>query len=166
MLRQMGFCEKWMMWIDGCLKSSFVSVLVNGCPIDEFSPQRGLKQGDPLAPFLFNIVVKGLMGLMRETQKKNLFKGFLVGRDGVEINTLQYVDNMVFFGEATMSNVKAIKAMLRSFELVSGLKINFATSSFGAYGRSYHWVRSTAGYLNCRLLLPGNPHRGTPIGVV
>ena len=89
MLGRMGFYEKWVMWIDGCLKFSFVSVLVNGCPIDESSPQRGIRQGDPLAPFLFNIVAKGLTGLMREAQKKNLFKGFLVGRDKVEISILQ-----------------------------------------------------------------------------
>ena len=51
MLRRMGFCEKWVMWIDGCLKSSFVSVLVNGCPTNEFPPQRRLRQEDPLTPF-------------------------------------------------------------------------------------------------------------------
>ena len=101
---------------------------------------------------------------MRETQKKNLFKGILEGKDGVEISILQYADGTLFFGEATMSNVKAIKAMLRNFELVSDLKINFAKSIFGAFGRSDQWVRFAAGYLNYRLLsLPfsyqGNPRR-------
>lgn len=90
--------------------------------------------------------------MMREAHKKNLFKGFLAGRDGVEINILQYADDTIFFGEATMPNVKAIKAMLRSFELVSDLKINFAKSSFGAFGRSDQWVRSVAGYLIYRFL--------------
>ena len=51
MLGRMGFYEKWVMWIDGCLKSSFVSVLVNGCPTNEFPPQRRLRQEDPLTPF-------------------------------------------------------------------------------------------------------------------
>ena len=46
----------------------------------------------------------------------------------------------LFFGKATMSNVKAIKVMLRSFELVSGLKINFAKSCFGAFGMTEQWV--------------------------
>lgn len=54
MLRRMGFCAKWIQWIVGCLKSAFVSVLVNDSLSAEFSAQRGLQQGDPLAPFLFN----------------------------------------------------------------------------------------------------------------
>lgn len=45
MLRRMSFCAKWIQWIVGCLKSSFVSVLVYGSPWAEFSPQRGLQQG-------------------------------------------------------------------------------------------------------------------------
>ena len=90
---------------------------------------------------------------MRETPKKNLFKGFLVGRDGLEISILQYADDSVFFSEATRSNVKAIKAMLRSFELVKlRLKINFAKNNFGAFRRLDRWVKSAARYLNCRLL--------------
>ena len=93
------------------------------------------------------------MGLMREAQKKSLFKGFLVGSDEVVISIFQYADDTIFFGEATMSNVKAIKAMLRSFELVKlRLKINFAKNNFGAFRRLDRWVKSAARYLNCRLL--------------
>ena len=101
---------------------------------------------------------------MRETPKKNLFKGFLVGRDGLEISILQYADDSVFFSEATRSNVKAIKAMLRSFELVSGFKINFAKSSFGAFGRSDQWVKFVVRYLNCRLLSLPFSYLGIALG--
>lgn len=137
MMRRTGFCFKWITWIEGCLKSASISsILVNGSPTTEFTPQRGLRQGDPLAPFLFNIVVEGLVGLMREAQEKNLFDGFKVGRNNVEISILQYADDTVFFGSASMANVRVIKVILRSFELVSGLKINFVKRSFGAIGMS------------------------------
>ena len=71
MMKRLGFCPKWITWIEGCLKSASVSVLVNGSPTNEFIPHRGLRQGDPLAPLLFNIVAEGLTGLMREALDRN-----------------------------------------------------------------------------------------------
>jgi len=53
------------MWIQWCLESGIVLVLVNGSPTEEFKQSRGLRQGDPLAPFLFIMVAKGLVGLVR-----------------------------------------------------------------------------------------------------
>lgn len=87
----------------------------------DFIPQRGLRQGDPLAPLLFNIVVEGLNGMMREAMERNMLQGFLVGREKVEINILQYADDTIFFGVASMENVRVFKVLLRSFELASRL---------------------------------------------
>ena len=49
MLVRLGFYPKWIHWMEGCLSSASVSILVNGSPSAEFTPQRGLRQGDPLA---------------------------------------------------------------------------------------------------------------------
>ena len=57
---------------------------------------------------------------------------------------MQYAVDKIFFGEASMENVRTIKVMLRSFELVSGLKINFTKSNFGAIGMSEQWTDSAA----------------------
>ena len=129
----------------------------------EFIPQRGLRQGDLLAPFLFYIVAKGLTGLMREAQEKNLFEGFKVWKNNVDISILQYADDTVFFG-TTLENVRTIKVMLRSFELVSGLKINFAKSRFGTIGETEQWILNATTYLNCRLLSIPFSYLGIPIG--
>ena len=164
MLRRMGFCSKWIQWVEGCLKSASISVLVSGSPSHEFIPQRGLRQGDPLAPLLFNIVAEALNGLVREAIGKNLYRGFSVGSNNVVISILQYADDTIFFREASMRNVKAIKAILRAFELVSGLKINFVKSSFGAFGMSEQWKIEAANYLNCSLLTIPFIYLGIPIG--
>lgn len=63
MMRRMNFNERWVIWIEGCLRSARVSVLVNGSPSEEFGMGRGLRQGDSLAPFLFLIVAEGLNGI-------------------------------------------------------------------------------------------------------
>ena len=111
-------------------------VLVNGSPTNEFIPQKGIRKGDPLAPFLFNLVMEALSGLLRKAIAENMYKGYPVGSKKVDISILQYADDTIFFGEATMENVKALKATLRAFELISGLKINYAKSCFGAFGVS------------------------------
>ena len=164
MLRRMGFCSKWVTWIVGCLNSASISVLINGSSSAELIPQKELRQGDQLTPLLFNIVTEGLTGLMREALDNTQLKGFMVGRNMVEISILQYADNMIFFGEASMENIKAIKVMLRSFELVSGLKINFAKSHFEPMGMQLQWMRNIASYLNCSLLPAPFSHLGVPIG--
>ena len=68
MLERMGFPEKWSKWIQQCLETASVSVLVNGSPTEEFQMQRGLRQGDPLAPCLFLVVAEGLSALMRRAE--------------------------------------------------------------------------------------------------
>jgi hypothetical protein len=80
MLRRFGFCEKWIDWMRECVFAGSMSILVNGSPTREIDIHRGLKQGDPLAPFLFLLVAEGLGGALRRAVELNLFKGFTVGR--------------------------------------------------------------------------------------
>ncbi|GJS32613.1 RNA-directed DNA polymerase, eukaryota, reverse transcriptase zinc-binding domain protein [Tanacetum coccineum] len=59
-LKKFGFGDRWCRWIQGCLVSSRGSVLVNGSPTPEFQFYKGLKQGDPLSPFLFLLIMESL----------------------------------------------------------------------------------------------------------
>lgn len=76
--------------LKGCLVSSKASMLVNGSPSNEFDVTKGLRQGNPLAPFLFAIIMEGLSGMIREAVEKNLFQSFLVGDNKKLVNLLQY----------------------------------------------------------------------------
>lgn len=60
-MEQMNFRWKWMRWIRGYLGSIRASILINGAPMKEFNIKRGLRQGDPLAHFLFIIAIEGLL---------------------------------------------------------------------------------------------------------
>ncbi|GJR36520.1 RNA-directed DNA polymerase, eukaryota [Tanacetum coccineum] len=59
-LDSLRFGLKWRSWIKTCLSYSRASILVNGSPTFEFSINRDLRQGDPLSPFLFILVMEGL----------------------------------------------------------------------------------------------------------
>ncbi|XP_068477323.1 uncharacterized protein [Phaseolus vulgaris] len=75
-------------WIKACLESSFVSVLVNGSPTKEFIPHKGLRQGDPLAPFLFLNVVEGLAGVSRNVVELNLVESLAIENKKIKRNFL------------------------------------------------------------------------------
>jgi len=165
MMGRMGFHDRWIGWIKGCLTSASISILVNGSPTSEFKPQRALRQGDPLAPLLFVLVAEGLTRMMREASIKNCFQSFLVGKHKIPVNILEFADDTIFFGEASMDNVKAVKAILRSYEMVSGLRINFAKSHFGAIGQSEEWCCFATNYLNCAMLQFPFCYLGLPIGI-
>uniref|UniRef100_A0A151UDB3 Reverse transcriptase domain-containing protein n=1 Tax=Cajanus cajan TaxID=3821 RepID=A0A151UDB3_CAJCA len=134
MLRHFGFQDKWIGWIGECLRTSSMSVLVNGNPTIEFSMQKGIRQGDPLAPSLFVLVVEGLTSLVIEASNSGLFRGVKVGSKGELVNILKYVDDTIFVGEASMEKVRTLKVILQGFELASGLKVNFYKSCLGAIG--------------------------------
>ena len=82
----------------------------------------------------------------------------------MNISILQYADDTIFFGEVVTENLMAIKTILRSFELASGLKINFAKSSFGAFGQSQQWKQQAATFLHCGLLTLPLVYLGIPLG--
>ncbi|MCH85138.1 cysteine-rich receptor-like protein kinase, partial [Trifolium medium] len=72
---RMSFPTLWKKWIKECVCSATASVLVNGSPTDEFPLERGLRQWDPLSPFLFLLAAEGLNVLMKAMVENNLFTG-------------------------------------------------------------------------------------------
>ncbi|XP_057790730.1 uncharacterized protein LOC131007831 [Salvia miltiorrhiza] len=74
MLQQFNFAPTWRKWIRGCLSSASANVLVNGSPSGEFDLERGLRQGDPLSPFLFLIVAEGLHALIEGATVRGLIQ--------------------------------------------------------------------------------------------
>ncbi|GKV36164.1 hypothetical protein SLEP1_g44325 [Rubroshorea leprosula] len=150
MMEKMGFDKVWREWIAECLRSNTVSVLLNGSATKEFSMSRGLRQGDPLSPFLFLMVAEALNGLTSATVAKGYLRGVKIGKGELEISHLQFADDTIFMGEATEDNIWMIKCIMRAFELVSGLKViheldkirrNFLWGGVGGGGDKGLWSR-------------------------
>lgn len=108
---------------------STLVVLFNGCPTQEISIQRGLKQGGPLAPFLFLLVVEGLSGLISRVVEMHLLSSVRVGSPELVISHLQYAKDTIILEDANVDKFLIIKAILRGFELPLGLRVNFVKIS-------------------------------------
>lgn len=92
-IKQRGFGERWIKWITFKISTVKYSILINKSPVGFFFPQRGLRQGEPLSPFLFIIAMKGLSTMLDKAKQMQWINGYDVGRDrAVNISHLLYTD--------------------------------------------------------------------------
>jgi len=164
MMRRVGKCDKWVIWMKVCVFGGNMSILVNGSPTKEINLRRGLKQGDPLAPFLFLLVAEGFSGLMSTAVDRNLFQGFEIKRGGMVISHLQYVDNTLCIGVHTVDNLWTLKAMLRGFEMASEFKVNYHKSSLIGVNVPIGFMEAACRFLHCREGIVPFKYLGLPVG--
>jgi len=164
MMHRVGLCEKWVAWMKACVFGGSMSILVNGTPTEEISIQIGLKQGDPLATFLFLLVAEGFSGLMRKAEAANLFEGFDFGNNDLVVSHLQYADDTLCIGKASVQNLWTMKSVLRGFEMVSGLKINFSKSSLIGVNVCDEFMLMACDFLNCSAGSIPFKYLGLPVG--
>lgn len=163
MMSQMGFSEIWRKWTKECLSSPTMSVLVNGSLTEEFKVGRGIRQGDPLSPFLFLIVAEGLNILWKKIVDGGYLSGYKVGE--LEISHLQFADDTLISDEKILSNIWTIKVVLQLFECISGLKVNFYKSQLFGVNVGDDWTQRAVEVLNCKVRAFPLIYLGLPIGV-
>ncbi|GJV87160.1 RNA-directed DNA polymerase, eukaryota, partial [Tanacetum coccineum] len=111
-LNSFGFGEKWRSWINGCLSSSMDSVLVNGNHTSEFHFHKGLKKGDPLSPFLFNLIMESLHLSFNRVLDAGLHKGIYIN-NSLMISHLFYADDAVFV--VPIGTLHSLESIRRDF---------------------------------------------------
>ncbi|XP_071739224.1 uncharacterized protein [Rutidosis leptorrhynchoides] len=160
----MGFGMKWRKWIMSCLKSASTSILVNGSPTNEFKLERGVRQGDPLSPFLYILAAEGLNLLTKSAVRKKLYNGVEIGRDKIQISNLQYADDTIFFGTWSANNIDNLMKILKCFELASGLKVNYNKSNLFGVNVDHMEVAAMANLFGCKVGKFPSTYLGLPIG--
>ncbi|KAA3467328.1 reverse transcriptase [Gossypium australe] len=103
-----------------CITTASYAVNINGNRERVFQATRGLRQGDPLSPFLFLLCSEELSILMRLAMEGGLIKGAKTSRRGSTISHLLFADDCVLFGEATNKGARLLKGILKEYERCSG----------------------------------------------
>lgn len=98
-LHKMGFHSRWIHWMCMCVESVDYSVLVNGNQVGPIIPGRGLRQGDPLSPYLFILCTEGLSALIRDVETRGLLTGTKVCRHAPSVSHLLFADDFFYFSK-------------------------------------------------------------------
>ena len=158
-----GFGSKWCSWIRGTLESAMASVLINGSPTSEFQSHCGLKQGDPLAPYHFILIMESLHLSLARAIEAGIFKGIDIDAS-LNMSHLFYADDAVFIGEWSTANISGITQILRCFSMLSGLTINIKKSHLLGIGVPLEMVTTAAQNLGCSNMTTPFKYLGIMVG--
>jgi hypothetical protein len=128
MLR-MGFHIRWVDLIMKLVSSVSFSVLFNGTPLDEFHPTRGLRQGDPISPYLFLLAAEGLSGLLKKSRQSASLQGIKVATTAPAVNHLLFADDSLLFVKACEEGAREVSDLLEKYCNASGQRVNLDKSS-------------------------------------
>ena len=166
LLNRMGFGVKRCKWIRTCISTIQFSVLINGSLADFFGSSRGLRQGDPLSPMLFLIMMEAFSRMLRRVEGVDLICGFKVeGRRGGEecVTHLLFANDTILFCDADVEKILHIRLLLLCFQVVTGLKVNVHKSEMVPLGEVDD-VHALAEILGCRVGELPMSYLGMPLG--
>ena len=126
LMHHMGFPPIWIDWIKTSLETAKFSILLNGCPEGFFSSTNGVRQGDPLSPYLFTIVMEGLSCLLDKAVSCGLLKVPTAGN--ISISHIIFADDLLIFLKDDVASGRIVKKILDEFHSYSGLQLNASKS--------------------------------------
>jgi len=149
-LRMKGFSPKWISWVKSFISGGSVAVNVNNDIGHLFQTKKGLRQGDPLSPLLFNIVADMLSVLIKRAKEHGQVSGVVPHLIDEGLSILQYTDDTILFMEHDLDKARNMKLLLCAFEQVSGLKINFHKSELICFGDAQDSLEAYMDLFGCK----------------
>uniref|UniRef100_A0A803QCP1 Reverse transcriptase domain-containing protein n=1 Tax=Cannabis sativa TaxID=3483 RepID=A0A803QCP1_CANSA len=129
MLSRLGFDEKWVRLIYGCLSTVQYNIVSSGYTLGPIVPSRGLRQGDPISPYLFLICAEGFSTLIRRYEERKWIHGCRVANGAPLVSHILFADDSFLYCKATNEEVSYIINLLESFAKALGQWVNFAKST-------------------------------------
>ncbi|CAN0907190.1 Transposon TX1 uncharacterized 149 kDa protein [Linum grandiflorum] len=128
-LQAFGFCSEWRDCISACIRSVRFDVLFNGTTTGAFSPTRGIRQGDPLSPFLFILLSNALSIIIEKRIGTNDIHGIRLSRKGPLLTHCLFADDTIIFGKASREEAEAITGIINEYGSMTGQQVNKDKSS-------------------------------------
>ena len=123
-LQDIGIPNRLINVIMKCFTSTKMLVSWNGDLSEEFRPTRGVRQGDPLSPYLFVLCMERLSQLIVKHVQEGKWKAIQLGKDGPPISHLFFANDLVLFAKASFDQVTLLENVFRIFCDSSGQKIS------------------------------------------
>lgn len=128
-LQRLGMHNKFSNWVMQCISTVSYSFLINDSVYGSVTPYRGIRQGEPISPYLFILCGEVLTGLCKEAERNGSLPGVRVARNSPRINHLLFADDTMFFCYSTPSCCETLRNILQEYGSASGQRINRAKSS-------------------------------------
>lgn len=128
MLHKMEFPSRFIALVMKYVTSVSYSIFMNGKPHGVISPSRGIRQGNPISPYLFLISSEGLSSLLQRAEENFLIQGISITAGARMINHLLFADDSLIFCNASLEELNELRRMFLIYKNASGQHINFARS--------------------------------------
>lgn len=129
LMEKMGFDRRWITLISTCISLVTYSILINGEPYGDIKPTRGIRQGDPLSPYLFLLCFKGLNTFLNQAVSTGRLGAYSLCKNGPKISHLFFADDSLLFYWAKVEDIHVIQGILDCYEAASGQLINEAKTT-------------------------------------
>eukprot|EP00253_Pinus_taeda_P009198 PITA_09198 len=161
-LKAFGFDHAWIRWVSSLISSAFFSILINGIPTSTFYSTRGIRQGDPLSPFLFIIMAEGLGRCIKNAIQSHDLKGNTL-HQAPTVSHQQFVDDNTIFGYSSVQEARTLNSLILLFSRASGALINKVKSQIFFFNTHPTTQRAIARILGFTIASLPSKYLGAPL---